>query len=124
MTANPLLSRAMSNALLLGTIAQLAMVLAGHLHPSIAAWFAVGGMLISMAAGGLYGTWTGQARRTAAYGGALAGGGCALIGIAVSVALGDVTLGVLLYGTASSAITGALGGVAGALVGSRARAAV
>src|SRR5688572_12784171 len=124
MTERPLLSRALSNALLLGTIAQLTMVIAGHLHASIAAWFAVGGMLISMVAGGLYGLWAGQPRTMAAYGGALAGGGCALIGIAVSVALGDVTVGVLLYGTASSAITGALGGVAGTLVGSPARTAM
>ena len=43
-------------------------------------------------------------------GGAVAGGGCALIGIAASVLLGDTPLFVLALGTAISVVTGIAGG--------------
>ena len=45
------------------------------------------------------------------------GGACALIGIAISWALGDVTATILAFGTLSSALTGALGGAIGYRVG-------
>ena len=43
-------------------------------------------------------------------GGEIAGGVCGLIGIAVSFAFGDVPLALLAFGTAASAVTGAIGG--------------
>jgi hypothetical protein len=103
-------------ATLAGTILQLAMVIAGHFIPAVAAAFAAGGMGISLVAGLLYGRGTG-AWAGALVGGALAGGLCALIGIAVSVLLGDVPLFVLAFGTVSSAVTGLVGGAIGKLVG-------
>lgn len=104
-------TRACVLATLVGTVLQLAMVLAGHANALIAGLFAVGGMGISLLAGVAYSVLArGSAMRPALIGGAVAGGVCALIGIAVSCALGNVSPSVLLYGTASSAVTGALGG--------------
>jgi hypothetical protein len=97
----------------IGTLAQIAMVLAGHFIPAVAGFFAVGGMGISALAG--WGALRHQPASLAgaAGSGALAGGLCAVIGIAVSVGLGDVPPSLLALGTASSAVTGAIGGVLG-----------
>lgn len=97
-------------ATLLGTVLQVAMVLAGHEMPRVALWFGPLGVAISMVAGLLYGRWSGRVGRGALGGGAVAGGLCALIGIAISFLLGDVTAAILLLGTLSSAVTGAAGG--------------
>ena len=51
-----------------------------------------------------------------AVGGLIAGGLCALIGICVSFALGDVTALILVMGTLSSAVAGAIGGWLGRFV--------
>jgi hypothetical protein len=99
----------------IGTVLQLAMVVVGHFVPAVAAQFAAGGMAISAIAGVLYGRSV-AAAGAAALGGAFAGGECALIGIAVSCALGDVGAMVLLFGTLASAVTGLIGGVAGRFV--------
>ena len=113
-------SRALVIASTAGTIAQLVMVISGHFDDSIAALFAVGGMTISLVAGLLYGL---RARQTtvgtASLGGLLAGGICALLGIAVSYFLGDVPASLLLLGTASSAVTGAIGGLVGRVIATR-----
>ncbi|HUF27408.1 MAG TPA: hypothetical protein VMM18_10560 [Gemmatimonadaceae bacterium] len=104
----------------IGTAVQLAMVIAGHYNRNIAALFAVGGMTISLAAGLLYAIWARDlSLGNAALGGLLAGGICALIGIAVSYLLGDVQAVILALGTLSSAVTGALGGAIGWLVVTR-----
>lgn len=103
---------ALSRAIVVGTVLQLAMVLSGHWVPAIAAGFAVGGMAISFLAGWLAAAWALHRGMAAARGGAIAGGVCALIGILVSWLLGDVTAAVLALGTLSSAVTGALGGLA------------
>ena len=104
-------SRAVTIASVAGTVLQLAMVLAGNSNASIANVFAVGGMGISLLAGVVYAL---QAREgsanSVALGGLIAGGVCALIGIAVSYALGDVPAMILVVGTLSSAVTGAIGG--------------
>jgi general stress protein CsbA len=104
-------SRAVTIATVVGTVLQLAMVFAGHSNPSIAKMFAAGGMSISLVAGIVYAS---QAREgsvgSTALGGLIAGGLCALIGIAVSFALGDVAAIILAIGTLSSVVTGAIGG--------------
>ncbi|HTT99895.1 MAG TPA: hypothetical protein VMF58_17730 [Rhizomicrobium sp.] len=115
-------ARILQRSTVVGTVLQLAMVIAGHFVP----WvrdnvFMFGGMLISGVAGLLYarevalGWWRG------ALGGAIAGGLCALIGIGVSVLLGDTPNFVLGLGTAISVVTGAVGGLWGE-VGARIRA--
>lgn len=102
-----------TQAMLIGTIAQVAMVAAGHFVPAVASLFAIGGMGISALAG-----WGALRGRSAGLGaaagqGAMAGGICAVIGIGVSVLLGDVAPSLLALGTASSAVTGLIGGLIG-----------
>jgi hypothetical protein len=100
-----------------GSVLQLAMVLAGHHWPAIRGLFAVGGTGFSLIAGLLFMYWTRSAAWSAALGGgAIAGGVCALIGIAVSVVLKDVPSALLITGTLSSVATGVLGGALGKLI--------
>jgi hypothetical protein len=102
--------RALLIATLIGTALQIAMVVAGHTNKSIAKLFAVGGMSLSLVAGVIYAVMAGGTTGSAILGGVVAGGVCALLGIAVSYALKDVSASILAIGTASSAVTGALGG--------------
>lgn len=104
-------SRAVTIATVVGTVLQLAMVIAGHSNTSIAQLFAAGGMGISLVAGVVYAKLAGAGSvGSYAIGGLIAGGACALIGIVVSYLLGDVTALILVAGTLSSAVTGAVGG--------------
>jgi hypothetical protein len=105
---------ALVKSTVIGTILQLAMVIAGHYSPAIAGQFAAGGMTISGIAGLLFSLWSRQkAMGAAAGGGVVAGGVSAFLGILVSHLLGDVPASVLGFGTAGSAVTGAIGGVIG-----------
>ena len=115
--------RALVQATVAGTVLQLAMVLIGHWTPAVARLFGIGGVLISLVAGVVYARLARPAPGAGAVGGAIAGGACALIGIIVSFALGDVPALILAVGTASSAVTSAIGGAAGALLSRRAVAA-
>ena len=103
-------------AVVAGTIAQVAMVLAGHVAPAVAQLFAIGGTGISLLAGLLFAALARPSWPSAAVGGALAGGLCAALGIGLSVALGDVPWTLLLLGTAASTVAGLLGGLAGRVV--------
>ncbi len=95
----------------IGTVAQLAMILAGHFVPVIRDHvFAIGGMLISLLAGGLYARLARGGWGASLAGGAFAGGACALIGILVSAALGDTPAMVAVLGTCGSAVAGLAGG--------------
>jgi len=107
-------TRALATASAVGTVLQVAMVLAGHVSPTVAGLFAVGGMGLSLVAGVLYTRLAPSASRgDAAIGGLLAGAVCAVLGILVSYLLHDVPASLLVLGTASSAVTGAIGGVLG-----------
>ena len=103
-------TRALFIATLIGTVLQTAMVVAGHTNKSIANLFAAGGMSLSLIAGIVYAVLAGGTTGSAVLGGVVAGGLCALIGIAVSYFLKDVPASLLALGTASSAVTGAVGG--------------
>ncbi|MGH7523643.1 MAG: hypothetical protein ACREK8_04990 [Gemmatimonadales bacterium] len=112
-------NRALAIATLDGVIFQLIMVIVGHSIPSVKEAFAAGGMGISFVAGILYAVISTEVvLRDNIVGGLLAGGVCAFIGILVSCLLGDVAAAVLLYGTAASAVTGAMGGGIGRLFSS------
>jgi hypothetical protein len=114
--------RSLVVATLVGTLLQVAMVVAGHTNPALKGMFAVGGMTLSLLAGLLYG-WLARpvARGASTVGGLLAGAICAFVGILVSYLLGDVPTSLLALGTVSSAVTGAIGGFLAALtVGRRA----
>jgi hypothetical protein len=113
-------SRAVLLATLGGTVLQVAMVVAGHSNPSIAGLFAVGGMGFSFLAGLAYTMLArGGPAAASALGGMLAGALCAFIGICVSYLLGDVPVTLLILGTVSSAVTGAIGGWLGRFVPAR-----
>jgi hypothetical protein len=100
--------------LILGTILQLMMVIGGHYVAAIALLFAPIGVVISLIAGLVYAAGAGRGAVTGRMVvGALVGGGCALIGIAVSWLLHDVPALILVVGTASSAVSGALGAAVG-----------
>lgn len=106
--------RALLLATIVGTILQVAMVIAGHANKSIAGLFAVGGMGFSLVAGVLYVLYSrGAGPASPVLGGTLAGAICAFIGILVSYLLGDVPVTLLALGTISSAVTGAIGGFVG-----------
>jgi hypothetical protein len=108
--------RVLFRATLIGTILQLLMVIAGHYDASVKSLFALLGMSISLAAGFIFGRWSGSPGRVlAVVGGAVAGGVCALIGVMESYSLEDVSAAVLWFGPAGSAATGALGGLLGRL---------
>jgi hypothetical protein len=100
-----------------GLAAQLAMVIAGHyvafVRDNI---FAIGGMLISLAAGLLFARLAHAGWAPTLIGALVAGGGCALLGIAVSVGLKDTLAQILIFGTLGSAVAGLIGGVVGKLL--------
>jgi hypothetical protein len=109
---SPLLS-----ATLIGTALQLAMVISGHYNSGIANLFAVLGVTISLVAGLLFAVWAKRPTLgSSAWGGLLAGGICALLGILVSYFLGDVPATILAFGTLGSAVMGAIGGAGGHVV--------
>jgi hypothetical protein len=106
--------RGLLRATLIGTVLQLAMVVAGHYDPNVASLFGALGMFLSLAAGFLAGRWSGGLGRAgAAASGLAAGAACAFIGILESYYLGDVSAGVIAFGTAGSGVTGAIGGFLG-----------
>jgi hypothetical protein len=109
--------KSLITATAVGTGLQLAMIAAGHYVPFVRDQvFMLGGLALSLVAGLIYalqakGSWNG-----ALIGGAIAGGVCALIGIAASVALKDTAPMILAVGTLSSAVTGLVGGAVGKLL--------
>jgi len=104
-------ARAVSQATLVGTVLQVAMVVAGHYSTAVALLFAVGGMGFSLVAGVLYGLLVPRGRWGGiVLGGVVAGAACAFLGILLSRAFGDVPTSLLLLGTCSSAVTGGIGG--------------
>ena len=108
--------RALLIAFGVGLALQLAMVIVGHFVPMVKnSGFAIGGMAISLLAGFLYAKLTETGWGDSLVGGALSGGACALLGIAVSVLLKDVPVPVLGFGTAASAVTGLVGSALGRL---------
>jgi hypothetical protein len=120
MSTEPESNQKLMTAAAIGTLFQVGMVVIGHYNPGVAQLFAPGGMTISAIAGALYAIWAKPATLGAsATGGAIAGGASALLGILLSYLLGDVPAAVLGFGTASSAITGALGGVIGRMLSRR-----
>lgn len=96
-----------------GTVLQTTMVVVGHWTTAVANLFGPLGVAISLVVGLLWAREGAEGYGNAALGGAIVGGACALVGIAISYLLGDVTATILAFGTVSSAVTGLLGGLAG-----------
>ena len=114
---------ALLTATAVGTVLQILMVVAGHLHPEVAALFGPLGTALSLLAGVLYALLSREAVRPAAVGGAIAGAACGVLGVLVSFALGDVPALVFLIAAVSGIVAGALGGAAGAFLARRTAAA-
>jgi hypothetical protein len=110
----------MTRWIAIGTVLQTAMVVAGHFVATVALLFAPLGMGISLVVGLLWARAEARGLGDGAKGGAIVGGTCAFIGVAISLALGDVMAVILLVGTVSSAVAGAVGGVVGAKLRPRA----
>jgi hypothetical protein len=105
-------------ALAVGTVLQLAMIVAGHYVPFVRdKVFMLGGLALSLVAGVIYARLAHAGWGSSLGGGAIAGGLCALIGIAASVALKDTAPMILALGTLTSTLTGAIGGAIGKMLG-------
>lgn len=98
----------------IGTIMQIAMVVIGHFNEFVKNnVFAIGGMAISLLAGFLFARAAAHCTGSAIRGGAIVGGVCAVLGVLVSMLLGDTEPMVLAIAAISSSITGLIGGVIG-----------
>ncbi len=109
---------ALRRAIVVGTPLQMLTVMLGHFHGLLAAHaigFLFAGMMISATVGYLYAQDVSKGYGRGACGGALVGGACAAIGIALSVLLGDMTANTLILWTLISVLTGAVGGLYGQL---------
>lgn len=106
--------RALQRAILVGTLFQAVAVVIAHFSLWIETHALLfGGMMISATMGYLYAQDVARGYAKGACGGAVAGGLCAVIGIAPSVLLGDMTLKMLGVRTLISVLTGAVGGIYG-----------
>ncbi len=107
-------AKVLQRSAIFGTILQVLMVGVGHFVPWVSGnLFQFGWMLFSGVAGLLYARDAARGYYWGALGGAVAGGLCALIGIALSVLLGDTPNFLLALWTAICVMTGAVGGLWG-----------
>jgi|HubBroStandDraft_6_1064221.scaffolds.fasta_scaffold1080260_2 hypothetical protein len=106
--------RALERAILVGTLFQVVAVVIAHFSLWIETHALLfGGMMISATMGYLYAQEVARGYVKGACGGAVAGGLCAIIGMAPSVLLGDMTPKMLGVRTLISILTGAVGGIYG-----------
>ena len=99
-------------ATVVGTLAQIAMVVSGHWIDGIKGAFMFGGLALSLIAGAIYAARSRGSWSSSAAAGIIAGGISALAGIAVAFFLGDVPGSLLVLGTVGSMVTGLVGAVA------------
>ncbi|HEY3637775.1 MAG TPA: hypothetical protein VGK90_06450 [Rhizomicrobium sp.] len=110
----PLDGKALRRAIFVGTLLQVAFVLLAHFSGWIGTnAFLFAGMMISATAGYLYAQDVSKGYAMGAYGGAIVGVLCAIIGIGLSVLIGDMTVPVFLIRDLISLLTGAVGGIYG-----------
>jgi len=100
----------------IGAALQVAMIVAGQYVASVQDYYPIVGTLISLVAGLLYARAAKGGWGDSLIGGAITGAVCALIGIAMSWALGQVPPITLLIGTSASAVGGLIGGAVGKLI--------
>ena len=106
--------RALERAILVGTLFQVVAVVIAHFSLWIETHALLfGGMMISATMGYLYAQEVARGYVKGACGGAVAGGLCAIVGMAPSVLLGDMTPKMLGVRTLISILTGAVGGIYG-----------
>ena len=106
--------RELERAILVGTLFQVVAVVIAHFSLWIETHALLfGGMMISATMGYLYAQEVVRGYVKGACGGAVAGGLCAIVGMAPSVLLGDMTPKMLGVRTLISILTGAVGGIYG-----------
>ena len=104
----------LQRATLVGLALQITMYAVGHYSEWVQVHvFGFGGMMISASAGYLYAMERGRGYFPSATGGAIAGGICGLIGIGLTVLLGDTMQSFIATGAAISVLVGAVGGLFG-----------
>lgn len=107
--------RALMRATFVGIVIQVAMVVIAH----FVAWFLHSNMylfalmMIAATSGYIYAADTGRGFFVGATAGAISGGICGLVGIAISVALRDAPQNFIPLYTAICVFTGAVGGIWG-----------
>lgn len=109
--------KALIIASVIGTVLQIAMVVAGHQIPPLKGFFGPGGMIFSALAGFIYFRMVGGTLSEAAVACGLTGAICAFLGIGLSYLLKDVPMTLLAFGTLASGVAGAIGGIAGKAIG-------
>ena len=101
-------------ATMVGIVLQVAMYVLGHFsHWVVVHVFDFGGMMISATAAYVYAMVTGKGWFSSATAGAIAGGICGFVGIALSAALGDSHTGYIATATTIAVFVGAVGGLFG-----------
>ena len=106
--------RVFIRAAIVGVVLQVALMVAAHFNAFVEQQvFLLGGMTISAVAGYLYGMDTGKGYFTSATMAAILGGGTALVGVGVSVALHDAPAHIVPLFTTICVVTGAVGGLFG-----------
>jgi general stress protein CsbA len=104
----------LQRATFVGLVLQIVLYALGHYSGWVEAnVVGFGGMMISASAGYLYAMDRGRGWFPSATGGAIAGGICGLIGIVLSVILGDTQQSFIAIGATISVFVGAVGGVFG-----------
>ena len=107
---------ALQRAVLVGTALQMLTMMLGHFTGLLATHeigFLFACMMISATVGYLYAQDVAMGYMRGACGGAITGGICGLVGIAVSVPLGDISPSILVQRSLICVLTGAVGGIYG-----------
>ncbi|HEY4125569.1 MAG TPA: hypothetical protein VGM36_13205 [Rhizomicrobium sp.] len=104
----------LERATLVGIVMEVVLVVAGHYVPWVELHvFQFGGMMIAAIAGYLYGMDSAKGWGASSLGGAISGGTCGIIGIAVAVVLQEMPMIGLIVGTLICILTGTVGGLFG-----------
>jgi hypothetical protein len=106
--------RVLVRAAVVGIVLQVVLMALVHVSGYFARHvFLLGGMMIAAVAGYFYAMDTGKGYFTSATIAAIVGGGCALIGVGVSVLLHDARQSIIPFFTTICVMTGAVGGLFG-----------
>lgn len=115
--------RALARATFVGVIIEIAMVGITHFVPWLRAhYYLFALMMIAATAGYIYAAVTGSGFFTSATAGAVAGGICGFVALAISVLLHDIISNLLPIDTAVCVLTGAVGGFWGQISANMKRA--
>lgn len=107
-----------NDAFLIALGIQVVLAVAGHFIGFLGRYFAVTSVLVSAFMGFILGVWSNPTpAMVSGLGGALVGGGSALIGAAIVFFLGDAKQGTLLWVVLIALLAGVIFGAIGSLVG-------